>query len=124
MPSRRASLFQTVVISLAGASAAQVVSLASMLLFGLRSSSGASLAFLWAWLVLTSIGTCCGLYGGYRAVRSGASGDPFLLAFLVLSCLTMRAGNLSLGWPFQLHLGMVFGPVGLGANLVGLGLLA
>lgn len=124
MSNRRVSLFLTVVVSLAGASAAQVFSLSWLLLFGLRSPEGSSIAFLWAWLVLTGIGTSCGLLGGYRAIRSGAVGDPFLLAFLIAYCLTMRTGQLSLGWPFQLHAGIVFGPVGLGANLVGVGLLA
>ena len=120
---KSSSIFLTIAIILVGASAAQVVSLVSML-FASRPAVPANISgVLWAWLGFTGFAVCCGLHGGYQAFRRGSVRSLSLLAFLVFYCVTARVNNISFGWPFQLHMGMVFGHFGIGLNVVGVGMI-
>ena len=120
---RSGSLFLTAVIALAGASLAQAATLAATLLFAPRGIPTPYVGPCWAWLMLAGPAACCGLYGGYRALRRGSVSGPYLLTFFVLYSITARVDNVSFGWPLQVHVGLFLGRGGFGVNLVGVGLL-
>jgi hypothetical protein len=117
------SAFLTAIIALVGACAAQVASLVTMLLVGQSQIPTTSHGLLWTWLGFSGVAVCCGLHGGYRSLRRGSVASPTLPAFLGLYSLTARVDNLQFGWPFQLHMGMVLGHVGIGLNFVGVGMI-
>ena len=113
-------------VALAGASsssAAQAAMYAASIRPGTPGVDSLVTAMIWAWVVTCAVAVVAGLAGGYLALRSGGARQPLLLVFFLLYSLTLRVDNVSLGWPWQFHLGMVMGRIGLGVNVVGGALL-
>jgi hypothetical protein len=120
--SRTDSLLLVLVVALAGASTCSAAQAA--LFVASISPEGTGFdpsvrAMIWAWVAISALAVALGLVGGYRAVRSRDVRRPAVLAFLVLYSVTLRLDNLSMGWPWQCHVGVAVGRVGLGLNLVG-----
>jgi len=121
------SLLVLAAVGLAGASsssAAQAAMYAASIHSGMPGVDSLVIAMIWGWFVVSAFAVVCGLAGGYRALRSGVIRQPLILIFFLLYALTLRVDNLSLGWPWQFHLGMVMGRIGLGVNVVGAFLLS
>lgn len=113
-------------VALAGASsatAAQAAAYAASIHVGTPGVDSLVMRMIWGWAVVLTVAVPAGVAGGYRAMRSGNIRQPLLLVFFLLYSLTMRVDNVSLGWPWQAHAGLVMGRVGLGVNLVGVALL-
>ncbi|MBI1323152.1 hypothetical protein GC170_08185 [bacterium] len=123
---RTDSLLILAAVGLAGASsssAAQAAMYAASIRSGMPGVDSLVIAMIWWWVAVSAFAVVCGLAGGYRAVRSGVIRQPLILTFFLLYALTLRVDNVSLGWPWQFHLGMVMGRIGLGVNVVGAFLL-
>lgn len=124
--SRADSLLVLAAAALAGASsssAAQTAAFATSVRPGMPGVDSLVMAMLWAWIAISAVAVVVGLAGGYRALRSGVLQQPLLLMFFGLYTLTLRVDYVSLGWPWQFHLGMIMGRIGLGVNIVGAALL-
>ena len=120
---RASSVFLTAIIALVGACVGQVASLVPMLVTGRAAIPENVSRLLWIWFAVTGFAVCCGLYGSYCSLRRASVANLSLPTFLLLYSVTARVENLQFGWPFQLHMGMVFGRVGIGLNLVGVGMI-
>ena len=120
--SRPDSVLLVLSLTLAGASTsslAQAAMVAASIDTGLTGSDPMVLFLMWGWIAASALAVACGLIGGYQAIQSQVVSQPAILVFLVLYSITVRIDRVSLGWPWQFHLGIVLGRVGLGINVVG-----
>ena len=115
--------FLTIAMAFVGACLVQVASLVPLMFTERRDLPENFRSFLLGWFAYSVAASFFGLHGGYHALRRGSPKVPSLLTFFLFYCFTAKVGNVSFGWPFQLHIGMAFGGFGLGINLVGIGMV-
>jgi hypothetical protein len=126
MLNRSLATFAVVIIALAGADLAQAWGVLSSHLFTqqLPDTTLFQVA-VWVWLPLALLAVCCGLYGGYLAIRSADPANPYLTAFIVFYCIVVKVNSFELGFSaFRLAITLGFDSIHPGINFVGLALFA
>ena len=117
--SKSAAVFLTITTLLVGATLAQAAALAATLVFSRSNLPANAQGVAGIWFFVNMLAVFLGIAGTYRALRRGSEARRMILAYFLVYSIALRYETVSLGWPFQLHLGLALGRGGIGVNLVG-----